>query len=177
MLTAVCTRSSRSVLRALPSTPRLGSIHPRVHHYHHLRTLSSLHQLSTSTARQFGSSTMAPSDNNSNNGSKRPRESNEKDEHDQEHENSGDWKKQPPYAPEDPNKPKKAHFKGNCHCHDVTFEIYAEKPKGSHFCQCVAFLTIAWWRPDLNQKLTLADHVCPFQLRCLPEATWQCDSL
>ncbi|KAK9898407.1 hypothetical protein P389DRAFT_166905 [Cystobasidium minutum MCA 4210] len=78
---------------------------------------------------------MAQSDNNSNN-NKRPRESNEKDEHDKEHENKDDWKKQPPYAPEDPKKPKKALFKGNCHCHDVTFEIYVDKPKGAHFCHC-----------------------------------------
>lgn len=81
---------------------------------------------------------MAPSSDNNNNDKKRPRESNEKDEHDKEHESKDDWKKQPPYAPEDPNKPKKAVFKGNCHCHDVTFEIYVDKPKGAHFCQCVS---------------------------------------
>ena len=60
---------------------------------------------------------------------KRPREDKEGEQ---------DWKSQPPYAAEDPKKPKKAVFKGSCHCHDVTFDIYVDKPKGSHFCQLVA---------------------------------------
>lgn len=50
---------------------------------------------------------------------------------------SDDWKKSPPYAAtEDKQKNKKALFTGNCHCHDVTFEIYVDKPKGSHYCHC-----------------------------------------
>jgi len=69
---------------------------------------------------------MSGSDSNSNS-NKRPRE---------DQEDSEDWKSQPPYALEDPKKPKKALFKGCCHCHDVTFEIYVDKPKGSHFCHC-----------------------------------------
>jgi hypothetical protein len=70
---------------------------------------------------------MSGSDSNSNS-NKRPRE---------DQEDSEDWKSQPPYVLEDPKKPKKALFKGCCHCHDVTFEIYVDKPKGSHFCQSV----------------------------------------
>lgn len=133
MLRTVCTRSSRSILalRGLPSVA--GS-------YRTLASVSrpSIPPSSFSSSRQLSTSisVMAPSDNN-NNDKKRPRESNEKDEHDKEHESKDDWKKQPPYAPEDPNKPKKAVFKGNCHCHDVTFDIYVDKPKGAHFCQCV----------------------------------------
>lgn len=126
MLRSVCYSSTRAIFRT-PTT--------RVPH---LRTLASISPATRSSfSRQLSTShrilsNMAPSDNTK---AKRPRESNEKDEHDQEHENKDDWKKQPPYAPEDPNKHKDAKFKGNCHCHDVTFEIYVDKPKGSHFCQ------------------------------------------
>lgn len=47
-----------------------------------------------------------------------------------------EWKDSPPYAAkEDKQKDRKALFTGNCHCGDVQFEIYVDKPKGSHYCQ------------------------------------------
>lgn len=60
---------------------------------------------------------------------KRPRQDNDEEK------NQDDWKNQPPYAPDDSKQKKKVLFTGDCHCKDVTFEIYVDKPKGSHFCQ------------------------------------------
>jgi len=78
------------------------------------------------------SSSTSKSSNNGND-NKRPRKSDDSSEGGS---SGDDWKQQPPYAPEDPKKPKTAVFKGCCHCHDVTFEIYTKEPKGSHFCHC-----------------------------------------
>jgi len=47
-----------------------------------------------------------------------------------------EWKTAPPYAPEDPENPRDALYRGSCHCKSVTFELYAQ-PKGAQYCQSV----------------------------------------
>jgi len=51
-------------------------------------------------------------------------------------EGSDDWKTQPPYQANEEMKGKKAVLTGSCHCGDVKYEIYADKPLKAHFCHC-----------------------------------------
>jgi hypothetical protein len=115
-------RSSATVLRQVSSLNRGGGA----------TSLASAPTRNTvSSHSRFISTSTAINMSSSDNGNKRPRKD-EENKNDQD-----DWKNQPPYVPENPDKPKKAHFTGTCHCKDVTFEIYVDKPKGSHFCQWV----------------------------------------
>jgi hypothetical protein len=71
-----------------------------------------------------------------------------------ESEGSDDWKSQPPYKANDEMKKKTKKITGSCHCGDVSFEIYADKPMSSHFCQCVA--PGRAWKPELAHILAFS---------------------
>jgi hypothetical protein len=40
------------------------------------------------------------------------------------------------FAPDDPDKPREARFKGSCHCKDVTFSLLSDDVLDSRYCHC-----------------------------------------